>query len=47
MAKHWKGYDPLVKALDTDRNPESPTSKLYRADLPDMGRRLGLKIKQT
>lgn len=47
MARHWKGYDPLVNALDTDRNPESPTSKLYRADLPDMGRRLGLKIKQT
>jgi tetratricopeptide (TPR) repeat protein len=47
MARHWQGYDLLVNALDTDRNPESPTSKLYRADLPDMRSRLGLKIKQT
>jgi tetratricopeptide (TPR) repeat protein len=45
MARHWKGYDMLVNALDYDSNPETPTSKLYRADLPDMGRHLGFKIK--
>jgi tetratricopeptide (TPR) repeat protein len=47
MARYWKGYDMLVTALHTDSNPETPTSKLYRADLSDMGRRLDLEIKHT
>ena len=45
MAKYRKGYDMLEATLQTDSSPETPTSKLYRADLPDMGRRLILEIK--
>jgi tetratricopeptide (TPR) repeat protein len=47
MARYRKGYDILVTTLQTDSNPETPTSKLYRADLSDMGRRLNLEIKHT
>jgi tetratricopeptide (TPR) repeat protein len=42
MARFKKGYDMLVAALQTDSNPENPISKLYRADLLDMGHRLNL-----
>ena len=45
MARWWKGYDMLVKALHIDSNPETPTSKMYRADLSDIGHRLGMESK--
>ena len=45
MTRYWKGYDMLVTALHTDSNPETPTSKLYGADLSDMGCHLGLVSK--
>jgi predicted Zn-dependent protease len=44
MARYWKGYYMLSTALQTDSSPESPTSKLYRADLSDMKRRMNLEI---
>lgn len=47
MARYRKGYDMLVAVLQNDSNPKSPTSKLYRADLPDMMRRLNLDNKHT
>jgi tetratricopeptide (TPR) repeat protein len=47
MARYWKGYDKLVAILQTDSSPETPTSKLYRADLSDMGCRLNLENKHT
>jgi tetratricopeptide (TPR) repeat protein len=40
MARYRKGYDILVTTLQVDSSPETPTSKLYRADLSDMGLRL-------
>jgi len=45
MARFWKGYGMLSTALQIDSSPETPTSKLYRADLSDMKRRLNLHIK--
>ena len=45
MARHWKGYDMLAASLHTDSGPETPTSKLYRADLPDMRRCMNLGLK--
>ena len=45
MARHWKGYDMLAASLHTDSGPETPTSKLYSADLPDMIRCMNLGIK--
>ena len=47
MTRYWKGYYMLSTALQTDSSPETPTSKLYRADLSDMKRRLNLEIKHT
>ena len=38
MARHRKGYGMLADSLHTDSGPETPTSKLYRADLADMRR---------
>ena len=45
MARQWKGYDMLAASLHTGSGPETPTSKLYRADLPDMRRCMNLGIK--
>jgi hypothetical protein len=45
MTRYRKGYDILVTTLQTDSSPETPTSKLYRADLSDMGLRLKQEIK--
>ena len=40
MAKFQKGYDQLVAALESEIHTNSPTSDLYRSDLPDMKRHL-------
>jgi len=45
MVRHWKGYDMLAASLHTDSGPETPTSKLYRANLPDMKSRMNPGIK--
>ena len=47
MAKYWKGYDMLVTSLTTDNSPDTPISKMYREDLPDMERRLNLAGKHA
>lgn len=44
MSRYWKGYYILSTSLQTDSSPETPTSKLYRADMLDMKRRLNLEI---
>ena len=44
MARHSKGYAMLSDSLHAS-GPETPTSKLYRADLADMRRCMNLGIK--
>ena len=44
MAKYRKGYDMLVTSLENDSSPDTPISKLYREDLPDMERCLNQAV---
>jgi tetratricopeptide (TPR) repeat protein len=42
MSRYSEEYEWLLSTYQDGNDPETPTSKLYRSDLPDMGQRLNL-----